>query len=67
MTIWVDAATRRQRRVEVQTTFDGKPVRVVSEFKDLTDGPTYMARTVVDYPSEELTISTENFDHLRER
>lgn len=66
MTVWVEAATRRQRRVEVQTVFDGKPVRIVSEFQDLPEGPTYMARSVVDYPSEELAITTDNFDYTRE-
>ena len=65
MTVWLDAATRRQRRVEVQTTFEGKPVRIVSEFRDLPDGPTYAARAVVEYPSRELAITTENFDYTR--
>ena len=67
MTVWLDAATRRQRKVEVQTTFKGKPVRIVSEFKDLDGGPTYLARTAVDYPSSELAVVTENFDHERAR
>jgi hypothetical protein len=67
MTVWLDAATRRQRRVEIQTTFDGKPVRIVSEFQDLTDGPTHVARSVVEYPSRELSIITDNFDYERAR
>lgn len=67
MTVWLDAATRRQRRAEVQTTFKGKSVRVVSEFKDLTDGPTHLARSVVEYPSRELSITTENFDYTPSR
>lgn len=67
MTIWVDALTRRQRRVEVRTSYDGKPVRIVSEFRDVPKGPTYMARSVVEYPSRELSITTENFDYERER
>jgi hypothetical protein len=65
MTIWVDAITRRQRRMEILTTFDRKPVRIVSEFQDLPNGPTYMARSVIDYPSQELTITTDNFDYAR--
>jgi hypothetical protein len=63
MTVWVDAVTRKQRRVEIQTTLDRKPVRIVSDFRDLPMGPTYMARSVVDYPSEELTLITEVFDY----
>ena len=67
MTLWVDAVTRRQRRVEILTTLDRKPVRVVSEFQDLPQGPTYMARSVVDYPDKEITLITENFDYERAR
>ncbi len=65
MTLWVDAVTRKQRKVEIQTSLDRKPVRVVSDFQDLPNGPTYMARSVVDYPGEELTLITENFDYER--
>lgn len=63
MTVWVDANTRRQRRIEINSSYDATPVRIVSEFKDLPGGPTYMARSVVDYPREELTLTVENFDH----
>src|ERR1044071_9503974 len=63
MIVWLDANTRRQRRVEINSTFDEKPVRIVTEFRDLPNGPTYVARSVVDYPREELTLTMENFDH----
>lgn len=66
MIIWLDANTRRQRRIEINSSYDTKPVRIVSEFKDLPAGPTYMARSVVDYPREELTLTVENFDHQRD-
>jgi hypothetical protein len=67
MIVWVDAVKRQQRRVEIQTTLDRKPVRIVSDFRDLPMGPTYMANSVVDYPSEGLTLITENFDYERGR
>ena len=67
MTVWVDAATRKQRRVEIQTTLDRKAVRIVSEFQLLPNGLAYMARSVVDYQGQELTVITENFDYLREQ
>ena len=66
MTIWLDANTRRQRRIEINSSYDAKPVRIVSDFKDLPAGPTYLARSVVDYPREELTLTVENFDHQRD-
>ena len=63
MIVWVDANTRRQRRIEINTSFDAKPVRIVTEFRDLPNGPTYMARSVVDYAGAELTLTVENFDY----
>ena len=63
MTVWVDANTRRQRRIEINSSFEAHPVRIVTEFRDLPNGPTYMARSVVDYPHEELTLTLENFEY----
>lgn len=63
MIVWLDANSRRQRRVEINSSFDGKPVRIVTEFRDLPNGPTYVARSVVDYPHDELTLTMENFDY----
>ncbi len=63
MIVWVDANTRRQRRIEINTSLDARLVRIVTEFRDLPNGPTYLARSVVDYQSEELTLTVENFDY----
>ena len=63
MVVWLDANTRRQRRIEINSSFEARSVRIVTEFKDLPDGPTYMARSVVDYPDEELTLTMENFGY----
>ena len=64
MTVWLDAASRKQRRVEIQTVFDDKPVRIISEFKDLSaSGPTYMAVSRINYDDGAVAIITENFDH----
>jgi len=65
MTVWIDSATRKQRKIEIQTLFDGESVRIVSEFQDLPNGPTYMARSLIDFPSRELAITTENFEFAR--
>lgn len=63
MIVWFDANTRRQQRVEINSSYDTKPLRIVTEFRDLPNGPTYMARSVVDYPREELTLTMENFEY----
>lgn len=67
MTIWIDASTRKQRRVEIQAALENKPVRIVSDFQDLPNGPTYMARSVIDYKDQEITVITENFEHKQEQ
>src|SRR5262245_60710545 len=40
MTLWLDALTRKMRRIEVQTALEKKAVRIASDFEDLTNGPT---------------------------
>ena len=63
MVVWLDANTRRQRRIEINSSFDAKPMRIVTEFRDLPGGPTHMSRSVVDYPDAELTLTLENFEY----
>jgi hypothetical protein len=63
MIILLDAKTRKQRRVEIRAFLERNPVKAVIEFNDLPAGPTYMARTVVDYPKDGLQLITENFDY----
>ncbi len=67
MSIWLDAKTHQQRRVEIITFRENNPVKAVIEFNDLPTGPTYMARTVVDYPKDAVQLMTENFDYERVR
>ena len=64
MTIWLDVISKKQRRVEIQTAMNEKPVRVVSEFQDISPtGPTYMSRNQVNYSGTSLVIITQNFDY----
>jgi hypothetical protein len=68
MTVWLDAATRKQRDIEIQAAYNGKPVQIVSEFRDLPQGgPTYMATSRVAYDDGEVVIVMTNFDHERLR
>jgi hypothetical protein len=63
MTIWIDPMSKKQRRVEIQTAMDEKPVQIVSEFQDIPNGPTYMSRNQVNYSGASLVIITQNFDY----
>ena len=66
MIVWMDATSRKQRRVEIKTVFDEKPVRIVSEFQDLPQGgPTFMTVSRVNYDAGEVVIVTENSDHQK--
>ena len=65
MTVFVDAVSRKQRRIEIQTWLDQKPVMIVSEFQDLPQGPTYMARSRISYDGNSIGMIAENFDYER--
>ena len=66
MTMWIDPISRKQRRIEIQTILEGKPVRIVSEFQDIPNGgPTYMSLSRVNYNGGDVVIVTENFDYAR--
>lgn len=65
VTIWVDMAAGRQRRMEINTTFENQIVRIVCDFQDLPGGPTYMSRSVIDYQNEGISVTKENFDYHR--
>ena len=65
MTLWVDASTHKQHRVEIHSVLDRKPVRIVSDFQVLPNGPTYMAHSAVEYSGGELRLITDNFDYER--
>jgi len=65
MAIWIDRETQMMRRVEIETALDKKPVKVQSEFQSVTGGPTYQARSVVNYPEKEIELIVENYDYQR--
>jgi hypothetical protein len=68
MTMWIDATTRRQRRVEIVTSMNDKIVHIVTEFQNVSEaGPTYVARNQVNYNGNAIVIITENFDYTPSR
>src|SRR5215813_11406303 len=66
ITIWIDPDTHKQKRMEIMTSMESKPVRATSDFKNLSDGFNYVARSVIDYPAEQLQLVSENFDYQRQ-
>ncbi len=65
MSLWVDPASYMMRRVEIHTAFEEKPVHFVTEFRDVTNGPTYSARAVLEYPDKEVELIVENYDYQK--
>jgi hypothetical protein len=63
MSIWLDPAAATLRRIEIVTSLDGHPVRIVAEYRALAGGPTYQARTTLRYPHDDLVLTIEQFDH----
>jgi len=69
MHLWLNEVDKRIRRIEIQTSHEGAPVHATAEFRELTDGPSYPAQTVIDTElrGKPVVIETKNFDHaLRE-
>lgn len=66
MSVWIDPTARKQRKIEVRTKLEGQAVRIVSEFKEIVGGPTYIARAVIELPEEEIVIAADNFEHVRQ-
>jgi hypothetical protein len=63
MSIWIEPAAGSLRRVEIVTSLEGRPARIVAEFRTLPNGLTYQARTTLRYPHDGLVITVEQFDH----
>jgi hypothetical protein len=63
MSIWIDPASSMMRRVEIATALEKKPVNLVSEYRSLDNGPTYQARSVLQYPEKQIELTIENFEY----
>ena len=66
--IWADEVTRHVRKFEILTSLDGDPVKVVTRFRDLENGPTYPAHVTVntEVKGKPMVIEMENFDFVRQ-
>jgi hypothetical protein len=65
MSVWVDPKSYLFRGVEIQTSFEEKPVHFKGDFQPLTSGPTYPARLVLEYPDKEVELIVENYDYQK--
>ena len=65
MSVWVDPKSYMFRSVEIQTSYEEKPVHFKGDFQPLTAGPTYSARSVLEYPDKEVELTVENYDYQK--
>jgi len=63
MTIWINPQTSMMHRVEILTHYEYNAVKSVSEFRAVSGGPTYQARTALLYPEKEIELIVENYDY----
>ena len=63
MTIWIDPQTSMMHRVEILTHYEDNVVNSLSEFRSVSGGPTYQARTTLLYPEKEIELTVENYDY----
>jgi hypothetical protein len=63
MVVWIDPIKSVMRRVEITTAHEGKPVRIVADYRSLENGLTYQAHSVMSYPDKQLTVTIEGFDY----
>jgi hypothetical protein len=62
VTLWLDGASKRPRRLEVTTTFQEQPIQVKASFATLTGGPTYMEFVQVHIPDKNAEVLVQNYN-----
>lgn len=63
LTVWVDTKTLLFRRIEINSSYEKKPVTVTADYSAVSGGPNYMAKAVLQYPAKELLLRIDNFEY----
>jgi hypothetical protein len=63
MIVWIDPLTSMIRRTEIATVLQGERVEVAVDYRSLSNGLTYQARTLLRYPSKRMALTIETYDH----
>jgi hypothetical protein len=66
LTLTIDPQTKKPRQARIETNLDGDPMSVVADYRVLPNGPSYVARTVIQAPEAQMQIKIENFDYVRQ-
>jgi hypothetical protein len=65
VTLWLDATTKRPRRLQVTTTFQDDPIQVKASFATLPEGPTYMEFVQVNIPEKQAEVLVQNYNYSK--
>ncbi len=65
LSLWIEASTRRTRKVQVNTFFEGEAVQLVATFRTLASGLNYVAFANVTIPGKLFTMQVQNYDYNR--
>jgi hypothetical protein len=63
MTMWIDPASQMMRRVEIKTLYEGKPATLITDYKSVQNGPTYMAQAMLTYPEKNIELTVDNYEY----
>lgn len=62
--LYVNSATKDFQKMSATTELEGKPVQIQADYRDMQNGPTYLAKMTLDYPEAGVQLIVENFDYM---
>jgi hypothetical protein len=65
LSVWIEASTRRTRKTQVNTFYEGDAVKLTATFKTLKSGLNYVAFADVTIPGKAFTVQVHNYDYDR--
>lgn len=65
MTLWVDPQTFLFRRVQIDSVYEKKPMKLDVEFQGLQQGPSVAAHVTLDYPDKQVRVLIDNNQYQR--
>jgi hypothetical protein len=65
--LYVNSTTRDFQKMSATTDLEGNPVKIQADYRDMQNGPTYLAKMTLDYPEAGVQLIVENFDYMRQQ
>ncbi len=65
MTMAANSATYLITRIDVNTRYEGSPVAIAIDYRQLPNGPSMMSRMTVRIPKDDIMVDVESFGFVR--